>query len=100
MILSVPLRAGTTLANVRYEWIAGGIAGGVLSSGITQPSGSYPVFRIVVTPPPSAEELIVFDVSDNTNWNVGEYRLALVVPSGVPVPPPIVVAVPKQVILV
>lgn len=76
MILTVPLQPGTDLANVRYLWIAGGVAGSPSSTGITQPSATFPVFRFDITPPADAEELIVYDDTDNSNWNVGTYRVA------------------------
>lgn len=73
MILTVPLQVGTTLSNVRYRWIVSGVEGSPLSAGITQPSATYPVFRFNVTPPAGAEELIAYDTTDTTNWNVGGY---------------------------
>jgi hypothetical protein len=77
MIFTVPLIPGTTLANVVYLWIAGGIAGTPTSSGVTQPSASFAVFRIDSTPPTNAEEMIVYDSTDITNWNVAGYRAGL-----------------------
>jgi hypothetical protein len=75
MILSVALQTGTTLANVRYEWLANGVVGAVQSSGIAQPDPAYSTFRLDVTPPAGAEELIVYDVTDVGNWNVAGYLL-------------------------
>jgi hypothetical protein len=75
MILTVPLAAGTLLANVAYRWIIAGAIGGQLTAGITQPSASFPVFRFDVVPPDGAEELIVYDSTDLTNWNAGEFLL-------------------------
>lgn len=81
MILTIPLQVGTTLANVRYKWITSGVEGSALSAGVTQPSASYPVFRLSVTPPDGAEELIVYDSTDVGNWNVAGYKTALLAPS-------------------
>ena len=77
MIFTVPLLPGTTLANVVYIWIAAGAAGAVTSTGITQPSSSFAVFRIDSVPPTNAEEMIVYDTTDLTNWNVAGYRAGL-----------------------
>lgn len=75
VVVTVPLQSGTTLANVRYEWIASGTAGSAQSSGITQPDSTYAMFRISATPPGGAEEMIVYDNSDTTNWNTAGYRI-------------------------
>jgi hypothetical protein len=77
MIFTVPLQPGTTLANVVYLWIASGAAGAATSSGVTQPSASFAVFRIDSTPPVGAEEMIVYDNTDISNWNVAGYRAGL-----------------------
>src|SRR5947207_3328382 len=83
MILTVPLQPGTVLANVRYKWIAAGVAGAVQSTGITQPDASFAIFEITTTPPANAEEIIVYDNTDVTNWNPGQYRVAaLATPPG------------------
>jgi hypothetical protein len=106
MILEVPLRAGATLANIVYSWIAGGVQGGVLNAGISQPSAAFPMYRISVTPPANAEELIVYDSTDLTNWNVAGYKFALVmsVSPPTPVPPlppaPVPTPVQRQIILI
>lgn len=84
MVLTVPLRTGTTLANVRYKWIVAGTAGSALSTGITQPSLTYPTFRLSLVPPTGTEELIVYDSIDITNWNVGSFTSALQAGSGAP----------------
>ena len=73
MILTVPLQAGTTLANVRYRWIVNGVEGSELSSGITQPITDFAEFRFDVSPPSGAEELIAYDATDSTNWNPAGY---------------------------
>ena len=77
MVFTVPLQPGTSLANVVYLWIAAGAAGVATSSGVTQPSASFAVFRIDSTPPANAEEMIVYDNTDLTNWNVAGYRAGL-----------------------
>lgn len=77
MIFTVPLQPGTTLANVVYIWIAAGAAGAPTSSGVTQPSATFAVFRIDSTPPTNAEEMIVYDSTDVNNWNVAGYRAGL-----------------------
>jgi len=77
MIFTVPLQPGTTLANVVYLWIANGAAGSATSAGVTQPSASFAVFRIDSVPPTNAEEMIVYDSTDLTNWNVAGYRAGL-----------------------
>lgn len=73
MIFTVSLLPGTTLANVVYVWFASGAAGSPTSSGVTQPSATFPVFRIESTPPAGAEELIVYDSTDSDNWNQAGY---------------------------
>jgi hypothetical protein len=77
MIFTVPLQPGTTLANVVYEWIASGAMTVPTSSGVTQPSTSFAVFRIDSIPPIDAEELIVYDSTNIDNWNVADYRAGL-----------------------
>lgn len=77
MIFTVPLQAGTSLANVRYKWLAAGVTGPELALGITQSDATFPIFRIEITPPTNAEELIVYDTTDTTNWNVGDYDLVV-----------------------
>lgn len=77
MIFTVPLEPGTTLANVVYRWIASGVAGTPTSSGVTQPSATFAVFRIDSTPPAGAEEMIVYDGTDTVNWNVAGYTVGL-----------------------
>lgn len=77
MVLTVPLQTGTTLANVRYKWIVAGVIGSALSTGVTQPSLTYPTFRLSLVPPTGAEEVIVYDSTDTTNWNVGSFASAL-----------------------
>ena len=85
MIFTVPLQPGTLLANVRYKWIAAGVAGSVLSSGITQPDGAFPVFRIDAAPPAGAEEVLVYDNSDAANnWNTGGYKMNVAAALGDP----------------
>ena len=63
------LRTGTDSGNVRYKWIIGGVSGGVSTDGITQPDPSFSLFRIAATPPAGAEELIIYDATDDSNWN-------------------------------
>jgi hypothetical protein len=78
MIFTVPLQPGTLLANVLKKWIAAGVAGTPDSVGITQPDATFAVFRIDDTPPADAEEVVVYDSSDLTNWNVGSYAIAFI----------------------
>jgi len=73
MIFTVPLQPGTTLANVVYLWISNGVAGTATSSGVSQPSATFAVFRIDSTPPPGAEQMIVYDSTNTSNWNVAGY---------------------------
>jgi hypothetical protein len=82
VIFTVALQSGTTLANVVYLWIASGVVGGATSSGVTQPSASFAVFRIDSTPPAGAEEMVVYDSTDLTNWNVAGYLASLSTLSG------------------
>lgn len=77
MIINVSLRPGTTLSNVRYRWITNGILGSEISTGITQPDATYPLFRFNVTPVYGSEELIIYDSTDSTNWNVGTPTFAI-----------------------
>src|SRR5215475_46286 len=93
MILTIPLYPGTLLANVRYFWIVAGVEQPPLSTGITQPDTDRPVFRFDVVPPVNAEEIIAYDnTAPNTNWNVGQYRIAALAP--VPASTPVVITVP------
>jgi len=75
MIFTVPLQSGTVLANVGYQWIVDGVEGPTLTDGITQPSPDFAMFRIDCEPPSHAEEIIVFDVTDDSNWNPGQYLI-------------------------
>jgi hypothetical protein len=93
MILTVPLYPGTALANVRYRWIAGGVEGAVLSSGITQPDSTLPIFRFDVIPPANAEEFVAFDNTNAANWNVAGYLS--IPPVAAPPGPPIVITGPS-----
>jgi len=77
MVFTVPLAPGTSLANVVYVWIISGAASAPSSTGLTQPSASFPVFRISMTPDPNAEEMIVYDSTNLNNWNVAGYRAGL-----------------------
>jgi len=89
MIISITLYPGTALTNVRYFWIAAGVEGPELSSGITQPDTDRPVFRFDVTPPDSAEQIIAYDVTaPDTNWNVGLVAVIGSLPVEVPVSAP------------
>lgn len=76
MKLTVPLGTGTLLSNVRYYWIVAGVKQAVQTSGITQPDPTFPVFQFDVTPPSGADELVAYDDSDTSNWNVGGYKIA------------------------
>jgi hypothetical protein len=77
MIFNVPLSQGTALANVVYSWYVSGVPGTPSSSGVTQPSASFAVFRIDSIPPANAEEMVVYDVTDGNNWNVAGYLAGL-----------------------
>jgi hypothetical protein len=68
-VATAPLRYGTLLANVRYKWITNGVAGSEQSPGITQPDTRFTLFRIAATSPPGTEEMLVYDVTDGSNWN-------------------------------
>jgi hypothetical protein len=68
-VATAALGSGTLLANVRYKWIVGGTPTPEQSVGVTQPDVRFSLFRIGVASPVGAEELIVFDVLDNSNWN-------------------------------
>ena len=76
MIFTVPLQSGTLLSNVAYKWIVGGVFGSPLTTGITQPDTNFAIFRIDCEPPENAEELIVYDVTDEPNWNPGQFLLS------------------------
>src|SRR6516165_5375892 len=83
MIFIVPLQPGTLLANVVYIWIANGVAGTATSSGCTQPSATFPVFRIDAgTPPAGAEEMIVYDSTNTLNWNNAGYTAGVAALAG------------------
>lgn len=77
MIFTVPLQPGTTLANVVYLIITNGVAGSPTATGVTQPSATFPVFRVDTgaTSLTGAEEILVYDTTDTTNnWNVANYQ--------------------------
>jgi hypothetical protein len=65
------------LSNVVYEWIANGAPTTPSSSGVTIPDTNFAVFRIDCDPPDGAEELIAWDTSNLSNWNVAGYRAGL-----------------------
>ena len=75
MRLTIPLGYGTQLANVRYRWIVGGVEQAEQSVGVTQPDTNFAFFEFNITPPDGAEEILAYDVTDLTNWNVGQYLL-------------------------
>ncbi len=77
MILTVPLADGTALANVVYRWIAAGAVGSETSSGVTQPWATVPLFRIDSDPPIDAEEMVVYDSINATNYQFAGYRKGL-----------------------
>jgi hypothetical protein len=80
MIFVTPLQPGTTLANVRWTWITNGVYGTPSSTGITQPTATFAIFRIDTgaVAPTGAEELVVYDSTDTVNnWNVVNYQAAL-----------------------
>ena len=77
MIFTVPLQPGTMLSNVVYEWIVSGAPTIPSSSGVSIPDTNFAVFRIDCVPPTDAEELIVWDSTNITNWNVAGYRAGL-----------------------
>jgi hypothetical protein len=77
MIFTVPLNPGTTLANVVYAWITNGVFGTPTATGITQPTASFPIFRVDTgaTIPTGAEEVVVYDTTDTVNnWNVANFQ--------------------------
>jgi len=76
MIFTVPLQTGTSLSNVAYLWIIDGTQGPQLTTGITQPDPDFAIFRIECDPPENAEEIIVYDVTDESNWNPGQFLLS------------------------
>jgi hypothetical protein len=63
---------------VLYEWIANGGLSASSASGVTQPDTNFPVFRIDTgaAAPTGAEELVVWDSTNLSNWNTGGYRIA------------------------
>ena len=65
------------LSNVVYEWIVSGAPTIPSSSGVSIPDTNFAVFRIDCVPPTDAEELIVWDSTNITNWNVAGYRAGL-----------------------
>jgi hypothetical protein len=77
MIFVTPLQPGTTLANVRYAWITNGVYGTPASTGITQPTATFAIFRIDTgaVAPTGAEELVVYDSTDTVNnWVLADYK--------------------------
>lgn len=76
MILSIPLQAGTSLSNVRYKFIVGTTEGVEQSAGISQPDSNFAVFLFDVVPPDNTTEVIAYDVTDLTNWQVAQFRTA------------------------
>lgn len=85
MIFTVPLQSGTVLANVRFKWIVAGVEGPEIATGITQPDVTFAMFRIEADPPVDTEEMIVYDSTDTSNWNVGDYDLVVLQQGGAPV---------------
>ena len=76
MIFDVPLAAGTLLTNVRYKWLQKGYYGveqGNADGTVAQPDATFPNFRITTDPPPNAEELVAYDATDLSNFNVAGY---------------------------
>ncbi len=71
---------GVALLDVRYKWLAAGVLGPELSSGITAVGISYE-FRISCTPPTDAEELYAYDVNDASNYAKGRYHQPLSTPT-------------------
>ncbi len=71
MIFTIGLPVAS-VDDVRYRWLAGGILGAAESSNISQ-CGTFLLFRIDTTPPVDAEELIVYDVNDLTNYAIARY---------------------------
>jgi hypothetical protein len=91
MLLSIPLQPGTVLSSVRFRWIVGGVEQAEQSSGISQPDANFPLFLFTVVPPANAEEIVAYDVTDLSNWNVGQYELFA---PGPPPGPPIIITAP------
>lgn len=71
MIISIPLQPGTLLANVRYKFIIGTTESTEETTGISQPNINFAVFLFDVTLPDGTTELIAYDATDLSNWNVG-----------------------------
>jgi hypothetical protein len=93
MNISIPLQPGTNLASVRYRWIVGGVEQAEQSTGISQPDVNFPLFMFSVTAPANAEEIVAYDITDLSNWNVGQYELFI--PAVPPAPgPPIIITAP------
>lgn len=69
-VLTCPMQAGTVLANVRYAFTVAGVQGTTQTTGITQPDNRFAFFRISCTLPTDVENVVIFDNTDATNYNV------------------------------
>lgn len=65
-----------SVADVRYRWVAAGVLGAEQSDNVSQ-VGTFSLFRIDTDPPAGAEELIVYDTNDLTNYTVAHYDARL-----------------------
>jgi hypothetical protein len=80
MIFIVGL-AIASVADVRWRWLAAGVLGVEQATNVNQ-VGTFLLFRIDAgDPPANAEELIVYDANDVSNYALGRYHAEADVPS-------------------
>jgi len=64
---------GTVFANVAYKWLVAGVWGSELTAGITD-TGEFYAFVVNATPPVGAQEIVVYDATDHSNFAFGRYQ--------------------------
>jgi hypothetical protein len=65
---------GVSLGNVAYKWLVAGVWGSALTSGITDTT-EFDTFVISSVPPDGAQEILAYDVTDESNRARGDYLL-------------------------
>jgi hypothetical protein len=63
---------GVPLANVAYKWLVAGVWGSALTAGITD-TAKFDTFVIDAVPPTGAQEIVGYDVTDESNRARGNY---------------------------
>jgi hypothetical protein len=63
---------GASFANVAFKWLVNGVWGNPLTVGITD-TGGFDLFVINSEPPAGAQEIMAYDVTDESNRSRGNY---------------------------